>query len=75
MTSPEWPIMHAVLYGVSRDQLMARHKSNHVQVAYAPNAQAADLALATKAGVFRELGIEVSICGNHNGLVECPPPR
>ena len=38
ITTPQWPIMHAVLYGVTRDQLMARHKSNHVQVAYAPDA-------------------------------------
>jgi hypothetical protein len=69
MTSPEWPIMHAVLYGVSRDQLMARHKSNHIQVAYAPDAGAANLALAAKAVMFREMGLEVSICGSQNGLV------
>jgi len=30
-TTPQWPIMHAV----TRDQMMARHKSNHIQVAYA----------------------------------------
>src|SRR5207244_11322222 len=40
ITTPQWPIMHCVLYGVTRDQLMARHKSNHVQVAYAPDAAA-----------------------------------
>ncbi|HMD61335.1 MAG TPA: fucose isomerase, partial [Opitutaceae bacterium] len=28
-TTPQWPIMHAVTYGVSRDQMMARHKANH----------------------------------------------
>jgi hypothetical protein len=43
--------------------MMARHKANHVLVAYAPDAQCADLALATKAAMFREMGIEVSICG------------
>jgi hypothetical protein len=32
-TTPQWPIMHAVLQGISRDQMMGRHKSNHVQVA------------------------------------------
>jgi hypothetical protein len=63
ITTPQWPIMHAVLSGVSRDQLMARHKSNHVQVAYAPDAAGADLALAAKAAMFRELGIQVSVCG------------
>ena len=35
-TTPQWPIMHAMLHGVSRDQLMARHQANHVNVAYAP---------------------------------------
>jgi len=67
ITTPQWPIMHAVLNGVSRDQLMARHKSNHVQVAYAPGAEAADLALAAKAAMFREMGLEVSICGDYPG--------
>src|SRR5271166_6224698 len=27
-TTPQWPIMHAVLQDISRDQMMARHKSN-----------------------------------------------
>jgi hypothetical protein len=40
-TTREWPIMHAVTYGVSRDQMMARHQANHVQVAYATDAAAA----------------------------------
>jgi hypothetical protein len=47
---------------------MARHKSNHIQVAYAPNAAAANLALAVKAAMFRELGLEVSVCGTQHGL-------
>ncbi|MGD0359352.1 MAG: fucose isomerase [Bryobacteraceae bacterium] len=63
ITTPQWPIMHAVTYGVTRDQMMARHKSNHVQVAYAPDAEAADLALAAKAVMFREMGLDVSVCG------------
>ena len=67
ITTPQWPIMHAVLDGVSRDQLMARHKSNHVQVAYAPDATSADLALATKAAMFREMGMAVNVCGNWRG--------
>ena len=37
LTTPQWPIMHAVLEGVTRDQMMARHKSNHIQVVYAPD--------------------------------------
>jgi hypothetical protein len=68
-TNPEWPIMHAVTYGTSRDQMMARHKSNHVQVAYAPGAEEADRALATKAAMFRELGIETYFCGSSDDLI------
>jgi len=62
-TTPQWPIMHAVTYGVSRDQMMARHKANHIQVAYANSPAAADLALYAKAALAAELGIEVSLCG------------
>ena len=69
ITTPQWPIMHAVTYGVTRDQMMARHKSNHIQVAYAPDAEGANLALAAKAATFREMGMDVSICGTQNGLL------
>jgi hypothetical protein len=62
-TTPQWPIMHAVTYGVSRDQMMARHKSNHIQVAYANSAEEADLALYAKAALANELGLEVALCG------------
>ncbi len=68
ITTPQWPVMHAVLYGVSRDQMMARHKANHIQVAYAPAASGANVALAAKAAAFRELGLDVSICGTDHGL-------
>jgi hypothetical protein len=63
-TDRQWPIMHAVLHGVSRDQLMARHKANHVQVAYAPDAAGADRALVAKAALFAELGVTVHLCGD-----------
>jgi hypothetical protein len=62
-TTPQWPIMHAVTYGVSRDQMMARHKSNHIQVAYAHSADEADRALLAKASMADALGMEVSSCG------------
>ncbi len=62
-TNYQWPIMHAVLHGVSRDQMMARHKANHIQVAYAGSGEEADLALYTKAALAAELGIEVFLCG------------
>jgi hypothetical protein len=68
MTTPQWPIMHAVTYGVTRDQMTGRHKANHIQVAYAPDAESANLALAAKAAAFRDLGIDVSVCGTQNGL-------
>ncbi len=68
MTTPQWPIMHAVLYGITRDQMMARHKANHIQVAYAPDAASAQRALAVKAAFFREAGLDVSICGSETGL-------
>ncbi|MEU1689153.1 fucose isomerase [Micromonospora sp. NPDC005707] len=63
-TNPQWPIMHAVLHGVGRDQLMARHKANHVNVAYAPDAETADRALRVKAALFAELGVQVHLCGD-----------
>jgi len=62
-TTKQWPIMHAVTYGVSRDQMMARHQANHIQVAYAKDAAGADRAALTKAAVARALGIEVHFCG------------
>ncbi len=62
-TTSQWPIMHAVTYGVSRDQMMAKHKSNHIQVAYADDAKQADQAMLVKAAMASELGLEVAICG------------
>lgn len=62
-TTSQWPIMHVVLQGVDRDQMMARHKSNHIQVVYAPSKAAAVQGLAAKAAAFRELGLEVAVCG------------
>ena len=62
-TTPQWPIMHAVTYGITRDQMMARHKSNHIQVAYANSAGEADKAMLAKAAFADELGMQVAICG------------
>jgi hypothetical protein len=55
--------MHVILRGVSRDQFMARHHANHVNVAYAPDDETADRALAAKAAMFAELGVRVHLCG------------
>lgn len=65
--TPQWPIMHTVLHGITRDQLMARHHANHVNVAYAPTADAADRALAAKASMFASLGVRVHLCGEVAG--------
>jgi hypothetical protein len=62
-TTIQWPIVHAVLHGVSQNQMMARHRANHVNIAYAPSADLADKALATKAAMLAELGIHVHLCG------------
>jgi hypothetical protein len=64
-TTPQWPIMHAVTHGVSRDQMMARHKANHLQVAYAHSAAEADTALVAKAAMAEALGIEPFVCGTN----------
>ncbi len=62
-TTPQWPIMHALTYGVSRDQLMAKHQANHIHVAYAHDAKAADECLLAKAAFAQALGITVNVCG------------
>src|ERR1700691_4786846 len=59
----QWPIVHAILHGVSQNQMMARHRANHLNVAYAPSVELADKALATKAAMLAELGIAVHVCG------------
>ena len=69
-TDPTWPMMNAVLYGVTRDQMMARHRANHIQVAYAPDAETANAALATKVAMMQGLGVTVHLCGTANGLTD-----
>jgi len=69
-TSHEWPIMHAVTLGVSRDQMMARHKANHVQVAYASSPGAAHEIVAVKAAMADALGMSVTLCGAASAVAE-----
>jgi hypothetical protein len=55
--------MHGKLDGVDRDQLMARHKANHLNVAYASSTGSArDLALC-RAALAQQLGIKVHLIG------------
>ena len=62
-TTSQWPMVHAKLHGISRDQLMARHRANHINIAYATNASSADQALAVKAAMLHDLGVQVHLCG------------
>jgi hypothetical protein len=62
-TTIQWPIVHAILHGVTQNQMMARHRANHVNVAYAPSPEVADQALATKAATLAALGVQVHLCG------------
>jgi hypothetical protein len=64
LTTPQWPIMHAVLKGITRDQMMARHKANHIQVVYANDRKSARHGLFAKAAAMEELGLKVSLCGD-----------
>jgi hypothetical protein len=68
-TTSVWPIMHAVLYGVTRDQFMAKHQANHIQVAYANSPKEADQCLLTKATMAQALGMKVNLCGTRKNNV------
>ena len=61
---PQWPIMHACFDGITRDQMMARHKSNHIQVVYAPDKKKAHRACRIKGALLAELGLLVHFCGS-----------
>ena len=61
-TSPEWPLMNAVLDGVSRDQLMGNHQSNHVTVAYVPEERLTEIFRAAVAQAVTQ-GLEVTVAG------------
>jgi hypothetical protein len=63
LTTPQWPVMHAVMNGITRDQMMARHKSNHIHVVYAPDRRTARTAMFIRAAAMKELGLKVSFCG------------
>lgn len=62
-TTWQWPIMHGVTYGVSRDQMMAKHQANHIQCVYAHSARSADQCLLARAAMANALGIKVNLCG------------
>jgi L-fucose isomerase-like protein len=63
-TTPQWPMVNAIFYGITRDSFMARHRANHVSIAYAPDNNAALKALAVKAAMLDSLGVHVHVCGD-----------
>jgi hypothetical protein len=65
-TTSQWPLVSAIFDGVTRDALMARHRANHVNIAYAEGMGAAEKALAAKAAMFGRLGVQVHLCGAAN---------
>jgi L-fucose isomerase-like protein len=62
-TTTQWPMVSATFDGVSRNSFMARHRANHVNIAYAPDETKALQALAVKAAMFHALGVQVHLCG------------
>ena len=65
-TTTQWPMVSATFDGISRDAFMARHRANHVSIAYAPDEKRATQALAVKASMFHALGVHVHLCGTVN---------
>jgi hypothetical protein len=63
LANPEWPVVNAILDGMTRDQFMGHHPANHIQIVYANSAKEADRLLAVKAAMAAELGIDVFACG------------
>ena len=63
-TTPQWPMVNTVFHGITRDAFMARHRANHVSIAYATSQETARQALAVKASMFDALGIHVHLCGS-----------
>lgn len=59
----EWPMVSVILEGVSRNQFMARHRANHINIAYAADREQALLALSVKAAMAAALSIHVHLCG------------
>jgi hypothetical protein len=65
-TTYEWPLMNVVLDGVTRDDLMAGHQSNHITVAYVDEAQLQDVFRAFVAQAVTQ-NIATSVAGTPAG--------
>ncbi len=66
-TTPQWPMVNAIFNGITRDSFMARHRANHINIAYTPTSADAANALAVKAAMFDALGFTVHLCGDTIG--------
>lgn len=62
-TTPEWPLMNVTLDGVTRDELMAGHQSNHITVAYVP-AEQLPVVRDALAVMGQHLGMHVWLAGD-----------
>jgi hypothetical protein len=63
-TTIQWPMVSVTFDGISRDSFMARHRANHINIVYAPDAKTAARSLAVKSAMFHELGVRVHLCGS-----------
>lgn len=61
-TTSVWPLMNARLHGISRDQFMAGHQSNHITIAYVDPPHLALVTGALAAMAIRQ-GMQVEIAG------------
>ena len=64
-----WPLLNAVLDGVSRDDLMAGHQSNHLTIAYVDEKLLPDVFQAFVAQALTQ-NIAVRIAGNADRLLD-----
>jgi L-fucose isomerase-like protein len=62
-TTFQWPMVSATFDGISRDSFMARHRANHINIAYGTDSRSSVNALALKAAMFQALGVQVHLCG------------
>lgn len=61
--TPQWPLLLAEPHGATPLQFATRQRSHHLNVAYAPTAEAADHCLEVKAAMLSSLGFHVHLCG------------
>jgi hypothetical protein len=67
-TNYEWPLLNAVLDGITRDDLMAGHQSNHLTLAYVEESVLAEVVQAFVAQALTQ-NIKVFIAGDARQLI------